>query len=343
MFSIEDFMAQLEMEAPKIDWESKTEESDYYITIDGDKAFWQEIVTAVAQHAQVIANRFEADINTIILQLATKEGQPIATLQELTNKEHPLHKYISTVYQAQIFQGSPIDKEGNALKLNYRINVYNLPQDIGIDQLEKALKEHPNTPISNIRIYNKGRTTVGHFCVNNITARDYFLRQVVNLKIDTQHCPLEESITNFLQHKTLIASNLPLTVMGHDIPGFVEAYLRANLTACKEARDKSIVLNLPLKPILKEPIPQDPTVFKYSTRLTNFKGYQGEATIQLNSQETAAWIGKWSEFLLKYNTNHLISRPGFPRPIFDRVDQYFQSITSHLASYDLFHITNTHM
>ena len=82
---------------------------------------------------------------------------------------------------------------------------------IGIDQLEKALKEHPNTPISNIRIYNKGRTTVGHFCVNNIAARDYFLRQVVNLKIDTQHCPLEESITNFLQHKTLIASNLPLS------------------------------------------------------------------------------------------------------------------------------------
>ena len=47
MFSIEDFMAQLEMEAPKIDWESNTDKSDYYITIDGDKAFWQEIVTAV--------------------------------------------------------------------------------------------------------------------------------------------------------------------------------------------------------------------------------------------------------------------------------------------------------
>ena len=82
-------MTQLEMKAPKIDWESNTDESDYYITLDGDKAFWQEIVTTVAQHAQVIANRFEADINTIILQLATKDGEAIATLKGLTNKEHP--------------------------------------------------------------------------------------------------------------------------------------------------------------------------------------------------------------------------------------------------------------
>ena len=192
-----------------------------------------------------------------------------------------------------------------------------------IDQLKKALKEHSNTPISNIRIYQKGRTTIGHFCGNNIITKNYFLRQVVNLKIDTHHCPLEESITNFLQHKTLITSNLPLTVMRLEIARFVEAYIKANLTACKVARDKSITLNLALKPILRDPIPQDATVFKYSIRLTNFKGYQGEATIQLNSQETTAWIGKWSEYLLKYNANHLISRPGFPRPIFDRVDQYF--------------------
>ncbi|HYJ01232.1 MAG TPA: reverse transcriptase family protein, partial [Nitrososphaeraceae archaeon] len=352
--SIEELMMMAGVDKQEMEFIKQEGESDFYITIDGDKAYKNEIIAVVGSFTTIVGHRFEQDLNAIILQLEPKNGDVQHFHEAVTSTAANSLLHALKPYHAALHKGLPVDTKGQARRAFFRINVYGIPVDLTIEQLSEILEIIAGDNISNIRIFKDKRPITAHFSVNSALLRDFFLHNIINLKInDTTFCPLEESAVNFVEPNSIYISNLPVNVLGKDFKPYMDKYLEITKNIITTVNKFSTSQNMPLKPFQTIPIPTTFEITRYSQRSLYGTGYGGDAIIQFKEKEVVQWLTKVAEAgaLPKYKLeSNKIYRQNYPRPIIDplaenykskfKSTKYTQLSIIDIIYYNHFHVTN---